>query len=48
LKDTFNDVTRHIFYDVAQKDERDVDVVLSNKKDFPYFITRERIAAILL
>ena len=47
MKDSFNDVTRHIFYDVAQKDERDVDVVLSNKKDFPYFITRERIAAIL-
>jgi len=47
LKDSFNDVTRHIFYDVAQKDEQDVDIVLSNKKDFPYFVTRERIAAIL-
>ena len=47
MKDSFNDVTRHIFYDVAQKDERDVDVVLSNKKDFPYFVTNERIAAIL-
>ena len=47
MKDSFNDITRHIFYDVAQKDEQDVDIVLSNKKDFPYFVTRERIVAIL-
>ncbi len=47
MKDSFNDITRHIFYDVAQKDEQDVDIVLSNKKDFPYFITKERIVAIL-
>jgi hypothetical protein len=47
LKDTFNDVTRQIFYDVAQKDQQDVDIVLSNKKDFPYFITKEQIIAVI-
>ncbi len=47
MRDSFNDITRHIFYDVAQKDEQDIDIVLSNKKDFPYFITKERIVAIL-
>ncbi len=47
MRDSFNDITRQIFYDVAQKDEQDVDVVLSNKKDFPYFVMRERIAAII-
>jgi len=47
LKDTFNDVTRQIFYDVAQKDQQDADVVLSNKKDFPYFVTKQRIAAVI-
>jgi len=47
LRESFNDVTRQIFYDVAQKDQTDVDIVLSNKKDFPYFVTKHRIAAIL-
>ena len=47
MRDTFNDITRQIFYDVAQKDQQDVDVLLSNKKDFPYFFIKERIAAII-
>jgi len=47
LKDTFNDISRQIFYDVAQKDEQDVDIVLSNKKDFPYFVSKSRLIAIL-
>ncbi|HET6517912.1 MAG TPA: vWA domain-containing protein [Nitrosopumilaceae archaeon] len=47
MKDTFNDITRQIFYDVAQKDQRDVDIVLSNKKDFPYFINKERMVAVI-
>ena len=47
MRDTFNDVTRQIFYDVAQKDQQDIDIVLSNKKDFPYFITKERTVAVI-
>ena len=47
MKDTFNDISRQIFYDVSQKDEQDVDLVLSNKKDFPYFVTKPRLIAVL-
>ena len=47
MRDSFNDVTRQIFYDVAQKDQTDVDVILSNKKDFPYFVSAPHYAAII-
>jgi len=40
LKDRFSDISRQIFYDVAQKDEEDVDFILTNKKDFPYFLKK--------
>jgi len=40
LKDRFADISRQIFYDVAQKDEQDVDFILTNKKDFPYFLKK--------
>ncbi|MFB3096151.1 MAG: vWA domain-containing protein [Nitrosopumilaceae archaeon] len=40
MKDRFNDISRQIFYDVAQKDEQDVDFILSSKKDFPYFFKK--------
>ena len=45
MKDTLNDISRQIFYDVAKKDEQDVDLILSNKKDFPYFITKPHLMA---
>ena len=40
MKDRFADISRQIFYDVAQKDEQDVDFILTNKKDFPYFLKK--------
>jgi len=47
LKDTFNDISRQIFYEVAKKDEENVDFILSNKNDFPYFITKPRLMAVI-
>jgi len=47
LKDTFNDISRQIFYEVAKKDEENVDFILSNKKDFPYFITKPRLMVVV-
>ena len=47
MKDTFNDISRQIFYGVAKKDEENVDFILSNKKDFPYFITKPRLMAVV-
>ncbi len=47
MKDTLNDISRQIFYDVAKKDEQDVDLILSNKKDFPYFITKPHLMAVV-
>ena len=47
MKDTFNDISRQTFYEVAKKDEENVDFILSNKKDFPYFITKPRLMAVV-
>ncbi len=47
MSDSFGDISRQTFYDVAKKDELDVDFILTNKKDFPYFLTKPRLAVVI-
>lgn len=47
MNDTLSDVSRQIFYQVAQKDEGDVDFQVSFKQEFPAFFTKPRIKAVV-